>query len=115
MLDLVFKGVIAGVLVAAALAAQERSTALAAVLVSLPITSIVALAVLWADTGSREQVSDLSWSILLVVAPSVVLFIALPLLLRTGMHFWIAMPVSCATMAFAYVGYVKLLSRTGLS
>lgn len=114
MLELALKGTIAGVLVAAALAAQERSTALAAVLVSLPLTSIIALSVLWVDTGSREQVSQLSWSILLVVVPSVVLFVALPLLLRTGLHFWIALPLSCATMALAYAGYALVLSKTRL-
>jgi hypothetical protein len=56
---------------------------IAGVLVSLPLTSTVALTVPWTDTGSREQVCDLIWSILLVAAPIVVLFIALPLL-RTG-------------------------------
>lgn len=114
MLDLILKGTIAGVLVAAALAAQERSTALAAMLVSLPLTSIIALAVLWTDTGSREDVMDLSWAILLIVLPSVVLFIALPLLMRVGVHFWVALPLACAIMAVAYWGYAKLLARIGL-
>lgn len=114
MMDLVLKGTIAGVIVAAALAAQERSTALAAILVSLPLTSIIALAVLWVDTGSRREVTDLSWAILLIVVPSVVLFIALPLLLRAGVHFWIALPLACAIMAVAYWGYAKLLARIGI-
>lgn len=114
MLELALKGTIAGVLVAAALAAQERSTALAAVLVSLPLTSIIALAVLWTDTGSRREVMDLSWAILLIVLPSVVLFIALPLFMRAGAHFWIALPLACATMAVAYWGYAMLLARIGL-
>ena len=114
MLDLVLKGTIAGVLVAAALAAQERSTALAAILVSLPLTSIIALMFLWRDTGDRQQVIELSWSILLIVLPSVVLFIALPLLLRAGMHFWFAMPLSCAIMALAYWGYSRGLAALGI-
>jgi predicted membrane protein len=114
MLEFAIKGAIAGVIVAAALAAQERSTALAAILVSLPLTSLIALAVLWVDTGSREQVSELSWAILLIVLPSVVVFIALPLLLRAGVHFWIALPVACGLMALAYWGYAKLLARVGL-
>lgn len=114
MLALALKGTIAGLLVAAALWAQERSTALAAVMVSLPLTSIIALAVLWSDTGDRQEVIDLSWAILLIVLPSVVLFITLPLLMRAGVHFWIALPLACATMAAAYWGYAKLLARVGL-
>lgn len=115
MLELAYKGAIAGVLVAAALWAQERSTALAAIMLSLPITSIIALAVLWQDTGSREEVMDLSWAILLIVVPSVVLFIALPLLMRAGVHFWIALPAACAIMAATYWAYARLLARLGLS
>lgn len=111
MLELALKGAIAGVLVTAALWAQERSTALAAILVSLPLTSIIALSVLWVDTGSREEVSDLSWAILLVVLPSAVIFVALPLLLRAGLHFWLALPAACAVMAGAYWAYAKLLAR----
>lgn len=114
MLELALKGTIAGVLVAAALWAQERSTALAAILVSLPLTSIIALSVLWVDSGSREEVSELSWAILVIILPSAVLFIALPLLLRAGLHFWIAMPAACAVMAAAYWAYAKLLARVGL-
>lgn len=114
MLALVLKGTIAGVLVAAALWAQERSTALAAVLVSLPLTSIIALAVLWTDTGSRREVMDLSWAILLIVVPSVVLFVALPLFMRAGLHFWVALPLACAVMAAAYWGYARLLAKLGL-
>ncbi len=108
------KGTIAGVLVALALAAQERSTALAAVMVSLPLTSIIALAFLWRDTGSTQEVMDLSWAILLIVVPSVVLFVALPLLMRAGVHFWVALPAACAIMAVAYWGYAKLIARIGL-
>ncbi len=113
-MDLVLKGTIAGVLVASALWAQERSTALAAILLSLPLTSIIALAFLWNDTHSEREVSDLSWAILLIVVPSVVLFVALPLLLRVGVHFWIALPLACAVMAATYWGYAKLLAKFGL-
>ncbi|MCW2928099.1 MAG: hypothetical protein JWM86_2067 [Thermoleophilia bacterium] len=114
MLELVFKGVVAGVLVVAATEASRRSTAAAAILVSLPITSIIALAVLWNDTRDEQQVMELSWAILWIVLPSVVLFVALPLLMRAGLHFWLALPAACLVMAGAYFGYAKLLARTGL-
>lgn len=114
MLELALKGVVAGALVVAATEASRRSTALAAILVSLPITSIVALAVLWLDTHDTREVSDLSWAILWIVLPSVVLFITLPLLLRVGMHFWPALALSCLVMAGAYALYAKLLTRIGI-
>ena len=114
MAELALKGIIAGVLVVAATEASRRSTALAAILVSLPLTSIIALAVLWVDTGDEQQVIDLSWAILWIVLPSVVLFIALPLLMRLGLHFWAALPLACAIMAGAYWVYAQVLERVGL-
>lgn len=114
MLELALKGIIAGVLVVAATEASRRSTAAAAILVSLPLTSIIALAVLWVDTGDERQVMDLSWAILWIVLPSVVLFVALPLLMRAGVHFWMALPIACAIMAVAYWLYAQVLERVGL-
>jgi hypothetical protein len=114
MIDILVKGAVAGLLVAGVLAVQERSTALAAILVSLPITSIIALAAVWLDTGSRRDVTDLSWAILLIVLPSVLVFIALPLLMRTGLHFWPALLLACGVMACGYWLYAKLLARVGI-
>lgn len=114
MFELLLKGVISGALVVAATEASKRSPAAGAILVSLPLTSIIALAVLWLDTGDERQVMDLSWAILWIVLPSVVLFVALPLLMRFGVHFWVALPLACAIMAVGYVGYAKLLARYGL-
>ena len=112
--ELALKGIIAGVLVVAATEAADRSPALAAILVSLPLTSIIALSVLWVEKGDEQQVIDLSWAILWIVLPSLVLFAALPLLMKAGLHFWVAMPLACAIMALTYFGYAKLLSKWGL-
>lgn len=114
LIDILVKGAVAGLLVAGVLAVQERSTALAAILVSLPITSIIALAAVWLGTGSRRDVTDLSWAILLIVLPSVLVFIALPLLMRTGLHFWPALLLACGVMACGYWLYAKLLARVGI-
>ena len=112
--ELALKGIIAGVLVVAATEAADRSPALAAILVSLPLTSIIALSVLWAEKGDEQQVIDLSWAILWIVLPSLVLFAALPLLMKAGLHFWVAMPLACAIMALTYWGYAKVLAKFGL-
>jgi hypothetical protein len=114
MFELALKGLISGAIVVAATEASRRSTALAAILVSLPLTSIIALAVLWIDTKDEGQVTDLSWAILWIVLPSVVLFVALPLLMRAGLHFWVALPIACAIMAVTYWLYAQVLERYGL-
>ncbi len=111
--QLVLKSVISGVLVAAASELARRSPTAGAIMISLPLTSILALIWLWRDTGDAAQVTSLSWSILFVIAPSIVIFIALPLLLRAGVNFWIALPTSCVIMAATYAVYAWGMSKCG--
>ena len=115
MWQLLAKGVISGALVVLASEVAKRSSVWGAVLVSLPLTSILALTWYWIDTHDVDKVSALSWDILLIVVPSVVLFAALPLLLRAGAPFALAMLGACALTAAAYAGYVVLLRKVGLS
>jgi hypothetical protein len=112
--ELALKGIIAGTLVVLATEYGDRNPLVFAILISLPLTSIIGLSYLWIEHGDRQKVIDASWSILWIVLPSVVLFIALPLLMRAGVHFWLAMPTSIGVMAAAYWGYAKLLTRWGL-
>lgn len=114
MWQLIAKGLISGAVIVAASEVARRSTVWAAVLVSLPLTSILALAWLWLDTKDVEQVSSLSWAILWIVVPSLVFFVTLPLLLRWNVPFVAALLVACAVMAGAYAGYAKLLGRLGI-
>lgn len=112
--ELALKGIIAGTLVVLATEYGDRNPLVFAILISLPLTSIIGLSFLWMEHRDAQRVIDSSWAILWIVLPSVVLFIALPLLMRAGMHFWLAMPAACLTMAAAYWGYAKLLARWGL-
>lgn len=114
MWQLALKGIISGLIVVAASEAAKRSTVAGAILVSLPLTSILALIWLYSETGSTQQVIDLSYSIMWIVLPSVVLFVALPLLLRAGLPFVAALPVSCLVMAGAYAGYAWGLGKLGV-
>jgi uncharacterized membrane protein (GlpM family) len=102
---LLLKAVLSGALIAAASEIARRSTVLAAVLISLPLTSILALAWLYRDTRDTGQVADLSWSILWVIVPSLVFFVALPLALRT-LDFWPALGLACAATAAGYAAWI---------
>jgi type III secretory pathway component EscU len=108
---LLLKAVLSGAIVAIASEVARRSSLLGAVLVSLPLTSILALAWLYRDTSDVDEVAALSWSILVVVVPSLVFFVALPVALRS-LAFWPALALACAVTAVAYavwVGGARLL------
>jgi predicted permease len=108
------KALLSGAIVAAASEIARRSSLLGAVVISLPLVSILALVWLYRDTGDTAEVAALSWSILWVIVPSVVFFVVLPLALRNGVGFWPALIVACAATAVGYAIWVWLARRVGL-
>lgn len=111
---LLLKALVSGAIVAAASEIARRSSLLAAVLVSLPLTSILAAIWLYRDTSSTGEVADLAWSILLVIVPSLVFFVVLPVALRRGVDFWPALLLACAATAAAYAVWVWAARRVGV-
>ena len=109
---LVVKALLSGLIVAVASEAARRSSLPGAVLVSLPLTSILALLWLYRDTGETSEVAELSWSILWVLVPSVAFFIV-PLALRT-MGFWPALVLACAATGAAYGVWICGARQLGL-
>jgi hypothetical protein len=100
--ELVLRAVISGAVVVAASEVARRSTLLGAVIVSLPLTSILAIVWLYRAEHDTDEVASFAWSILWVVAPSLVFFVALPLLLRGGVAFVPSLVLACAATAAAY-------------
>jgi hypothetical protein len=92
----------------------RRSTAAAAILASLPLTSILAMLWLYRDTGSVEKISGLSIGIFWAVLPSLLFFIVLPIFLRSGIRFTWAMLAACVVMTAGYSAYALLLRKFGV-
>jgi hypothetical protein len=115
MWQLILKGLVSGAVIVAASEVAKRSTLWAAILVSLPLTSILALMWLYTETGSKQQVADLSTSIMWIVLPSMLFFVALPVALKSGLPFLAALAASIAVLAGGYAIYVWLLSKAGVT
>ena len=92
----------------------KRSTFWGAAVASLPLTSVLAFAWLYIDTGNSARVAELSQGIFWFVLPSLILFLVLPLLLRSGVTFWLSLGVACVTTAVAYFAMVWCLNRFGV-
>jgi hypothetical protein len=102
-------GIIAGISEIA-----RRSTLLAAVLASLPLTSLLAFVWLYIETGDVNGVASLSTSIFWLVLPSLVLFLLLPALLRSGLGFWQSLAIAAAATTAAYFATIKVLGALGV-
>lgn len=92
----------------------KKYTPFAAILASLPLTSILAFIWLYRDTKDKQKVINLSYGIFWMVLPSLLFFIVLPFLLKKGMGFGWAMISSCIIMALFYTGYVYILGKMGV-
>jgi hypothetical protein len=114
MIQLLVKATVSGLLIAIASEVARRSTLVGAVLISLPLASIIAIAWVYGETHDPQRVADLSWSILWVVLPSVVFFAALPLLIRAGWSVPAAMSGAAGLTAAAYPIWVLALRRAGV-
>jgi hypothetical protein len=107
------KVLVSALLVAGISELGKRYTAAGALLASLPLVSLLGMLWLYADTRSGEQVAKLSAEIFWLVLPSLALFALLPVLLRRGLHFGLALPLAAAVTVLGYFAMLWLLRRWG--
>ncbi len=93
----------------------KKFSLLAAILASLPLTSILAMVWLYVETKDAPKVSELSTGIFWMVLPSLLFFIVLPIFLKVGMKFPWALTASSSVMAITYMGYVFVLKKIGIN
>lgn len=104
----VLKTLITALVVAGVSELSKRYSLIAAVLVSLPLTSILAFIWIYYDTRDNTKLIELSYSIAWLILPSVLFFIALPILLKNGIKFPLALFLSCAIMSLGYTLFITL-------
>ncbi len=111
MMYFLLKTIITALIVASVSELARRYSLFAAAIASLPLTSILALIWLYEDTKDVSKIAALSHDILWLVAPSLLFFIALPLLIQAGLKFYPALAASCVIMSASYGLFMLLKSR----
>ena len=96
------KGVLSGAIVVIASEIAKKSSIFGALIVSLPIVSILSLFWLYNDTKDTSKVADFAEGILWLVIPAISLFVILPYLLRRDWGFEAAMAVGILVTILAY-------------
>ena len=115
MLYLAVKALISGVIIAAVSEIAKRSPGIGALILSLPLISILAFIWLWRDTADQEGIAALAQSTFWFVLPTLPMFLVLPALLRGGFGFWVALGLSCLMTMVLYVAMVWALGRFGIA
>ena len=113
-MQLAVKVLVTSLVVVAISEIGRRSAFWGGVTAALPLTSVLALAWLWRDTGDAERVASLSTSIFWLVLPSLPLFLVLPALLRAGWSFAASLGAACAVAVACGLVTVRLLGWAGV-
>jgi len=114
MLYLIIKAAISGVIVSTVSEIARRYPGWGGLLASLPLTSLLAMLWLWRDSGDAERVAELSQSTIWFFVPSVPLFIALPILIRNGVGFWLSMAIVVAGTLALYALWFWVAPKVGI-
>ena len=113
MFYFVLKCTLSGIIIAVVSEIAKRSPALGALIVSLPLVSLLGILWLWHDTGSVERIADHAESTFWYVLPSLPMFLLIPAMLRSGVGFWPSLLMGCVLTVVLYFFTAWALARFG--
>ena len=114
MLYLVLKAGLSGLIIAIVSEVAKRYPGWGALIVSLPLVSILAMLWLWRDTHDPVRLADHAGATFWFVLPSLPMFLLMPAMLRSGWSFWAALIAGCALTMLLYAAMVAIAPRFGL-
>lgn len=115
MIYLGIKALLSGVIVMIVSEVARRSPSIGGLIASLPLVSILAIIWLWRDTSDVQRIARHAESTFWFVLPSLPMFLVLPMLLRHGVSFWIALGVCVVLTIALYSATMWLLPKLGIS
>ena len=92
----------------------KRSSLLGAMLAAIPLVSILAMTWMYIDTNSSTKAVEFSQRIVWLIAPSMTLFIAFPLLIKKGLGFYLSLGISTLLTILAYYSVIFILNKFGV-
>lgn len=115
MLYLTVKAALSGVIIAIVSEAARRSPSLGALIVSLPLVSILGILWLWHDTTDAERIAAHAQSTFWYVLPTLPMFLVMPAMLRHGIGFWVTLAACCALTFVLYLCTIWVLEKFGVT
>lgn len=114
MLYLALKALISGILIAAASTLAKRYPGFGALIASLPLVSVLGMIWLWSEKPDAANMATHSQATFWYVLPSLPMFLVIPVLLRQGWPFWLALAAGCALTVVLYLAMTWIGPRFGL-
>ncbi|MEO0465961.1 MAG: DUF3147 family protein [Pseudomonadota bacterium] len=111
---ILFKALITAAFIVLVSEVAKRSTLLAALMVAMPLATMMTVGLTFFDTRDAELSTRLATTTFYLVWPGLLFFIALPLMQRAGAHFWVAFAVASLVTAAGYLVTILVLRRLGV-
>lgn len=114
MIYLALKAAISGVLIAVASELAKRYPGFGALIASLPLVSVLSMIWLWNAKPDAENMAAHSAATFWYVLPSLPMFLVIPVMLRHGLPFWLALGLGCLLTILLYSTMTIVGPRFGL-
>lgn len=108
-----FKTLITAIIIVAASELSKRYTFISALLLSLPLTSLLAFIWIYVESKDTGKIIEMSYSVFWMVIPSLAFFLILPLLLKAEIKFPFALLISSLAVAAIYAVSAMLYKKIG--
>jgi hypothetical protein len=110
----VLKLLISAAIIVAVSEIAKRSAGLGAILLALPLLSIIAMTWLYIDTQDAERVAALSFGTFWLVLPTLPMFLVIPAMLRAGWSFSLSLGGGVLVTLVCYGAMALVLPRIGV-
>lgn len=109
------KAALSGLIIAAVSEIARRNSAVAALVASLPLVSVLGMIWIWGETRDMGRIATHAQATFWYVLPSLPMFLLIPALIRAGMGFWVSLAAGCAMTVLLYLAVVWIGPRFGLN
>ncbi len=112
---LLFKTIVSGLIIALASTVAKRFPLLGAILVSIPLTSLLTALWLHVETGDNQKIASFLGNVFWAHLPTLIFFVVTPYMLRNGYEFWISLIIGMAITTVTFFIYARILREFGIN
>jgi hypothetical protein len=110
----VTRALLSGLIIALIALIGRKAPAVAALVASLPLISILGMVWLWRDTEDSGLLADHAEATFWYVLPSLPMFLLIPWMLRSGYSFWLALGAAVVITVLLYLATIGIAARFGV-
>ena len=115
MIYFICKTILTAIIIIIVSEVAKRSSLLAAIIISIPLTSLLAFIWVYWETKEAEKIINLSYNTMIMTIPSFTFFIVLPTMLKLKFNFSISIIISILSTSIAYYIFIYSLKKYGIT